>query len=144
MARRVLAYKTFPPTIIRPHVQLIPDLVREVSEKAILFPCGISQLKRITNAFYLDERPERHDWILVGCERSRQIHRHLYGEDCPCIELCPRKLFNAGDTLALMRCCMVEKKVELSGRVALLPWGAELALVEEALTALLQLAREAD
>jgi hypothetical protein len=34
---------------------------------------------------------------------------------------------------------MVEKKVELSGRVALVPWGAELPLVEEALRALVAL-----
>ena len=144
MARRALAYKTFPPTVIRPHVQLIPDLVRDVSQKAILFPCGISQLKRMTNAFYLDERPERQDWVLVGCERSRQIHAHLYGQDCPRIELCPRKLFDPGNALALMRCCMVEKKVELSGRIAFLPWGAELPLVEEALAALFHLAKETD
>jgi hypothetical protein len=144
MARRVLAYKSFPPTIIRPHVQLITDLARGVSGKALLFPCGISQLKRMTNAFYLDERPERRDWVLVGCERSRQIHAHLYGEDCPSIELCPRKLFDPGDALALMRCCMVEKKVELSGRIAFLPWGAELPLVEGALTALLRLAKQSD
>jgi hypothetical protein len=104
--------------------------VRDRSDKPLLFPCGISQLKRLTNAYYLDERPERHDWVLVGFQRSRQIHRHFYGEDCRNIELCPRKLFDPGDTLALMRCCMVEKKVDQSGRVAFVPWGAELALVE--------------
>jgi hypothetical protein len=37
---------------------------------------------------------------------------------------------------------MVEKKVELSGRVALVPWGAELSLIEEALRALRDLADE--
>ena len=104
---------------------------------------GISQLKQMTNAFYLDERPERHDWVLVGCERSRQIHNHIYGEDCPSIELCPRKLFDPRATLALMRCCMVEKRVELSGRVAFVPWGAELPLVEEAITVLLRLEKAA-
>jgi hypothetical protein len=142
MARRVLAYKTLPPTIIHPHVQLIPDLVRDVSHKSILFPCGISQLKRMTNAFYLDERPPRHDWVLVGCERSRQIHCHVYGEDCPRIELCPRKLFDPANAFALMRCCMVEKKVERSGRIACLPWGAELPLVEEAIAGLVPLVKE--
>jgi hypothetical protein len=144
MVRRVLAYRAFPPTRIRPHVQAIADLVRDVGEKTLLFPCGISQLKRLTNAFYLDERPEQHDWILVGCDRSRQIHRHLYGRDCPGIELCPRKLFHPSDALALMRCCMVEKKIELVGRVAFVPWGTDLGLVEEALIALLQVAKASD
>jgi hypothetical protein len=37
---------------------------------------------------------------------------------------------------------MVEKRVELSGRVAFVPWGADLSLIEEALRALLDLPTE--
>jgi hypothetical protein len=37
---------------------------------------------------------------------------------------------------------MVEKRLELSGRVAFVPWGAELALIEAALRALIDLAQE--
>ncbi len=138
LARRVLAYERFPATILRPHVQPILDLVRDVRDRPLLFPCGISQLKRMIDAFYLDERPERRDWVLVGCERSRYIHRHLYGEDCPSVELCPRRLFDTRGALSLMRCCLVEKTVELSGRIACVPWGAELPLVNEALAALVK------
>jgi hypothetical protein len=139
LARRVLAYQPLPPTVIRPRVQAISELVRDVSGRTLLFPCGVSQLKRDYDAFYLDERPERHDWLLVGCERSREIHRHIYGEDCPSIELCPKRIFDARGALALMRCCLVEKRVELCGRVAFVPWGAELPLVEEAIAALVAL-----
>jgi hypothetical protein len=139
MARRVLAYRSFVPTVLQPHVQSMVELAQQVRGRTLLFPCGISQLKRTLEAYYLDERPERHDWVLVGCERSRQIHRHFYGDDCQCIELCPRRLFDPRGALALMRCCMVDKEVELAGRVALVPWGAELPLVEEALTMLLEL-----
>jgi hypothetical protein len=77
--------------------------------------------------------------MLVGCARSAQIHRHVYGDDCPRIELCPKYLFDERGGLALMRCCMVEKRVELFGRVAFVPWGADLSLIEEALRALLEL-----
>jgi hypothetical protein len=136
MARRVLACESFPATILRPRVQAILELVRDVIDRPLLFPCGISQLKRQTDAWYLDERPARRDWVLVGCERSRDIHRHLYGEDCPGIELCPRRLFDAGGSLALMRCCLIEKTVEHVGRVALVPWGADLPLIKEAIAAL--------
>jgi len=108
-------------------------------DKPILFPCGISQLKAMATAYYLDERPRRQDWVLVGCERSRQVHYHIYGDAPPRIELCPKKLFAAGGALALMRCCMVEKSVDLSGHVAIVPWGAELSLIEDALRALLDL-----
>jgi hypothetical protein len=127
---------------VNAHVQSIPALARDVAAGPLLFPCGISQLKRTTAAFYLDERPSRQDWVLVGCARSAQIHRHVYGDDCSRIELCPKHLFDARGDLALMRCCRVEKRVELSGRVAFVPWGAELSLIEEALRALLDLAKE--
>ncbi len=137
MARRVLAYKNFGAVVLNPHIQSIPELVRHLDDKPILFPCGISQLKGMANASYLDERPSRQDWILVGCERSRRIHRHFYGDDPPQIELCPRKLFVADVPLTLMRCCMVENGFELSGRVAIVPWGADLALTQAALEALI-------
>ena len=137
MTRRVLAYKKFPAIVLNPRIQSIPELVRNVGDKPILFPCGVSQLKRMAKAFYLDERPCRQDWVLVGCERSRRIHHHFYGDDPPRIELCPKKLFVGDVSLGLMRCCMVEEGFEISGRVAIVPWGAELSLIEKALQALL-------
>jgi hypothetical protein len=138
MTRRVLGYRSFPPIVLRPHIQPMDELAGHVTGRALLFPCGISQLKRTLNAQYLDERPARQDWVLVGCERSRVIHHHFYGEDCPRIELCPRHLFDPGDALALMRCCMVEKRIELCERVVFVPWGAELPLIEDAIAALVQ------
>jgi hypothetical protein len=137
MARRVLRNRDFPAVVLNPHIQSIPELVCYLGDKPILFPCGISQLKAMAAAFYLDERPSRQDWVLVGCERSRQIHHHIYGDDPPCIELCPKKLFAADRALALMRCCMVERSYKLSGNVAIVPWGADLPLIEDAIRALL-------
>ena len=144
MARRVVAHENFPAIVLNPHIRSIPELARHLDHKPILFPCRVSQLKGIAQASYLDERPARQDWVLVGCERSRLIHRHFYGDDCPRIELCPRKLFGVDGSLALMRCCMVEKGFELSGRVAVVPWGAELSVIEEALRALLRIAEPTD
>jgi len=137
MARQVVAYRSWPAVLLDAHIQSIPDLVRHLGDTPILFPCGISQLKDITQASYLDERPPRENWVLVGCERSRQIHRHIYGEDCPGIELCPRKLFAMDGSLTLMRCCMVENGFELSGRTAVVPWGADRSIIENAFLALL-------
>ncbi len=144
MARRALAHGNFPAIVVNPNIQSIPALAREVVAKPVLFPCGISELKRTTTvAYFLDERPPRQDWVLVGCPRSQQIHRHFYGDDCPRIELCPKRLFVAQGRLALMRCCMIDKVVELSGNVAFVPWGAELSLIEEALRTLVNLATRA-
>jgi hypothetical protein len=141
MARRVLASRNFPAVTLNPHIQSIPEMVRSLGDRPILFPCGISQLKTMARGFYLDERPLRQDWVLVGCERSRQIHRHIYGDDPPRIDLCPKKVFAPEGSLNLIRCCMVENGLQVSGRVAMLPWGADLPLVEEALRALLALQR---
>lgn len=137
MARRVIASRNFPAIVLNPRIESIPAMVPHLNEKPILFPCGISQLKRMVTAVYLDERPDRQDWLLVGCERSRQIHRHVYGDEPSRIELCPKKLFVAGDAPALMRCCMVKGSFELRGNVAVVPWGADLPVVEEAIRALL-------
>ena len=137
MTRRVLAYKLFPAMVLNPRIQSIPELVRNLGDKPILFPCGVSQLKGIAQAFYLDERPGRQDWVLVGCERSRRIHRHFYGEDPPRIELCPKRIFANDVSLALMRCCMVENGFEVSGGVAIVPWSVEPPHIEGALQALL-------
>jgi len=139
MARRVLANRSFPAVVLNPHIQSIPALVRDRGNRAILFPCGVSQLKTLGEAFYLDERPARRDWVLVGCERSRQVHHHVYGDDPLRIELCPKVLFAVNAGLVLMRCCMVEKSFELCGGVAIVPWGADLPLVEDAIRALLDL-----
>lgn len=139
MARRVLRNRNFPAVVLNPHIQSITEMVPHLGDKPILFPCGVSQLKAMAQASYLDERPSRQDWVLVGCERSRQIHCHIYGDDPPRIELCPKKLFAAGGALALMRCCMVERSFNLFGNVAIVPWGAELSLIEDAIRALLEL-----
>ena len=137
MARRVIANRNFPAIVLNPRIQSIPGMVPQVDDKPILFPCGVSQLKGMVKAFYLDERPNRQDWVLVGCERSRQIYRHVYGDEPRRIELCPKKLFVAGDAPALMRCCMVEGSFELRCKVAVVPWGADLSVIEEAIRALL-------
>ena len=138
MARRVIANRDFPAIVLNPRIASIPRMVSHLGDKPILFPCGVSQLKDMVGAFYLDERPARQDWVLVGCERSRQIHCHIYGDEPPRIELCPKKLFVAGNALALMRCCMVENSCELRGKVAVVPWGADLPVIEEAIRALLE------
>ena len=142
MVRRVLAHRDFPPVVVNAHVQSILALARHGVDRPLLFPCGISALKQTVAASYLDEHPARQDWVLIGCALSRQIHRHFYAEYCPCIELCPKHLCDASSGRWLIRCCMVERRVELAGNVAVVPWGAELSLIEEALRALLNVPQE--
>src|SRR3972149_3956822 len=63
---------------------------------ALLFPGRASGLEGPGPTFYLDERPPRQEWLLIGCERSRQIHRHFYGDEPPYIEMWPRHIPPAG------------------------------------------------
>jgi hypothetical protein len=96
--------------------------------------------------YFLDERPERRNWTMIACERSRQFHCHFYGDEAPRIEMCPRRLAQDDGTPTLLKCCLLEEHIEVEGNWAIVPWGANLAQVEQGLRALVSLsipAREA-
>jgi hypothetical protein len=88
--------------------------------------------------YFLDERPEqRQPWTLIGCERSLQFHRHYYGDEPPRIELCPRRLAGERAGPTLLKCCLLEFDIELDQQIAVVPWGADLKMMEEALRQLI-------
>jgi hypothetical protein len=130
-----------------PPIELIPHLVdlRELGAtgddaRDRLLPCrGSGVVVEGAGVAYLDERPPARDWLLLGCERSREIHRWFYGSDADCRDICPRRLPAPGP--ALTKCCLLEEHVEVAeGRVTV-PWGASLELVH---TGLRELARVAE
>ena len=84
---------------------------------------------------YLDERPEHRDWTLIGCERSQQIHQWFYGERAPQVDFCPRRR-TGGTGAILTKCCLLEKHIEIDDGRVIVPWGASLGQISEALTAL--------
>ena len=84
-------------------------------------------------------RPSASDWLLIGCERSLQFHRHFYGDEPERVDLCPR---NRAVTFAaagkvLTKCCLIERGLEVDGDTAVVPWGANLDEVREGLRKLL-------
>ncbi|MBV9923284.1 MAG: hypothetical protein JOY78_20880 [Pseudonocardia sp.] len=86
---------------------------------------------------YLDTRPaERRDWLLVGCERSLQFHRHFYGDEPERVDLCPRNRAPDGGKV-LTKCCLLERGLAVVGDTAVVPWGANLDEVREGLRKLL-------
>jgi len=136
LAARVLAVA--PLAAIDPKLERIDlrDLAATVEPgpDGYLFPCRASGFESLgVPVHFLDERPARADWVLVGCERSRQIHEHLYGDRPPSTEICPRILAGARTEPTLVKCCMLERGTERDGQVAVVPWGAELREVEQAL-----------
>src|SRR5216684_1140767 len=77
--------------------------------------------------------PERHDWTMIGCERSLQFHRHFYGDEPPRVEMCPRHIAGERKEPTLLKCCLLETHIEQDKNIMVVPWGSDLAMVEAAL-----------
>lgn len=139
-ARRVLdVADDLPPIVLEPELIEFDSFIGD--EPVVLLPCrgaGIEPKGRQT--YYLDERPTVRDWALLGCARSRQIHQWFYGRSARGSDTCPRFL---GTTIGpvLTKCCLLEDRVEIDGDIAIVPWGASLVQVGEALG---ELARRSD
>jgi hypothetical protein len=125
MARSVLDYDEELPPV---ELDFVPIDLRELDGD--MYPCRCSGL----DGLFLDAGPpELGDWTLVGCERSRQIHVALYGaEPAARVDFCPR-VVSAPDGPTLMKCCLFERGVRREGVSLVVPWGAALEEVREAL-----------
>ncbi len=135
LARQVIGYADLPP--IRLELECI-DLNHLAAghrrPAAFLVPCRSGGLNGLGAPVYsLDERPERREWTLIGCERSLQFHRHFYGDEPPTIEMCPRKLAGPREAPTLLKCCLLEFDCEVDGHVAVTPWGSDVRIVEATL-----------
>jgi hypothetical protein len=135
MAEHVLSYADLPPICLELERIDLRELCRQVQAEAYLVPCRSGGLDELgAPVYFLDERPpERHPWTLIGCERSLQFHRHYYGDEPPRVEMCPRKLAHVEDRPTLLKCCLLEFDIEQEGMTAVVPWGADLTMVEQAL-----------
>jgi hypothetical protein len=137
-AERVLGLaETLPPMELVPDLVEFDQLVQGTTATSYLLPCrggGVS-IEGAT-VRYLDERPPREGWLLLGCERSEQIHECFYGERAPQVDICPRKR-PAGEGATLAKCCLLETHNEVDAdRTVVVPWGASLALIADALATL--------
>lgn len=134
MANLVLQYADLPPIRLELHGIYMKELAAEYpTPEAYLIPCRASGLELSQPVLYLDEHPEYQNWVLIGCERSCHIHKHFYGHDPKRIEVCPRLLIPPSDIPTLSKCCLLESHVETEGNYAVVPWGANLKHVEDAL-----------
>jgi hypothetical protein len=135
LAQHVLSYADLPPLRLELERIDLHDLAAGRTPPAFLVPCRSGGLDRFNApVYFLDERPaKRQDWLLIGCERSLQFHRHYYGDEPPRVEMCPRRLAGRRDRPTLLKCCLLEFDTELDDQVAVAPWGADLGQVEAAL-----------
>jgi hypothetical protein len=137
MAEQVVAYdEDLPPIDLVLDSVDIRDLAADHPAERYLLPCRGSGVDVGAAVEFLDTRPaRRRDWLLIGCERSRQFHRHFYGDDPEQVDICPRRRV-AGDTcptLTLTKCCLLERGIEVDGTTAVVPWGSNLDEIRQAL-----------
>jgi hypothetical protein len=144
-ARRVLeSAEDLPPIELRPEVHDLLTLAAEAPAARYLLPCrGSGAAPRGAAVDYLDERPERAEWVLVGCARSREIHNWFYGDDAPGVDMCPERLAREERGLTLTKCCLLESGIRRAGGRVTVPWGASLAEVRAGLEALVEAAEPA-
>lgn len=135
LVRHVLTYADLPPIRLELERIDIAELARRHPAAEYLVPCRSGGLDDLgAPVSFLDERPaERRDWVLVGCERSLQFHRHYYGDEPPRVEMCPRRIAGARAEPTMLKCCLLEFDIERDGQVMTVPWGTDLAMVERAL-----------
>jgi hypothetical protein len=142
-ARRILEVgEDLPPITLEPHTVDLADLAREHPAAHYLLPCrgGGGEVPGATVS-YLDERPAEADWTLLGCERSRRIHRWFYGRDAPGADFCPlADVGREGPGAVLTKCCLQQEELAegTAGEThwVSVPWGASLEHVREGLARL--------
>jgi hypothetical protein len=139
MAEQVVAFdEDLPPVELALDAVDVAGLMAAHPARHHLLPCRGSGGPAGPDVSFLDGHPPYHpDWLLIGCERSRQFHEHFYRTKPRQVDLCPRnRAAGAGDGLVLTKCCLLERGIEVTGSRAVVPWGANLDEVRAALRAL--------
>ncbi len=142
MAKQVVGYdEDLPPIEFRLDAVDVGSLMAASPAGHYLLPCRGSGLSPTEPTSFLDTHPEFDpDWLLIGCERSRQFHRHFYGSEPRSVDLCPKGRSAGADGdqpgPVLTKCCLLERGVEIEPNRAVVPWGSNLDEVRAALRAL--------
>src|SRR5262249_26770975 len=132
-----------------PPIEVMPDVVNLVDLAAAhpaghyVLPCRGSGFESdLAEVSFLDEHPERRDWLLIGCARSQQIHRAFYGDDAESVTLCPLERPVTHD-LVLAKWCLQDDALQWGPNWVSVPWGASLKRVSEALDLIAELSEVA-
>jgi hypothetical protein len=136
-AQRVLDLaEDLPPILLNAETMAVSELIP--SEGPLLLQCrSAGDVFAGRDSAFLDQRPQLRDWTLVGCARSSEIHRWFYGtRPRRTVDTCPRNFESNGDGPLLTKCCLLESGVHVEPGLAVVPWGATLSQIREALSAL--------
>jgi len=125
------------PIIVKEETIDLNDLERRAQTPVVIFPCRASGLTSEKKVFFLDETP----WIegkatLVGCDLSLRIFQAIYKNKPEFISMCPRELAANDGEKRIVKCCRVKEGFELEGNLVVVPWGATVSDVAQAIRAL--------
>lgn len=113
-------------------------LATNVRTPAVIYPCEASGLTSEKRVYYLDQLPDiTEDATLVGCDLSARIYRTLYHRDIARVEMCPQELAPSDGRKRLVKCCRVREGYQIKDNLAIVPWGATVQEVADAINALL-------
>jgi hypothetical protein len=138
-ARRIIEVsEDLPPIELVEEVVDLEELLDNDGE--FLLPCaGAATDESRGTLSYLDQRPARRDWTLIGCTRSQQIHSWFYGDQAPIRDFCPRRVTTSPGTVVLTKCCLLESGMEVRGTTVCVPWGSTLEVVRAGIGAAVSL-----
>ena len=123
-----------------PHYEEIDlnELLSNIGTAAVIFPCEASGLNMERKVYYLDQVPDvAEEATLVGCDLSGRIYRTLYHRDIARVEMCPQELVPRDGRKRLVKCCRVRDGYQIKDDLAIVPWGATVQEVADAINALL-------
>lgn len=140
-ARRVIALdEDLPPIELVPDIVDLAEVAAQHPSDCYLVPCRGSGFEPPgARTAYLDEHPLEpapgDDWLLLGPERSQQIHEAFYGHPARIIDICPDNRPPVDGPL-LTKCSLLENESRMTDGQVTVPWGSSLAQVREALHSL--------
>ncbi|MCK4456081.1 MAG: hypothetical protein KAU99_07015 [Thermoplasmata archaeon] len=111
-------------------------LAEEVKTEEILLPCK-GELATDKPVLHLANSPDVRDATLIGCVFSRKVAKELYGRDLPFVQICPRRIVRRTDVPTIVKCCELQSGFKTDGNIAVVPWGARIEEVAQAMRYLL-------
>lgn len=125
------------PVMVEEEIVDLGELAKDVKTEEIILPCkgDIATEKRV---FHLSKSPQVKDATLIGCEWSKKVARELYGRDLPFIQMCPKRLVGDVDVPTIVKCCELQSGYEVEGKLAIVPWGARIEEIVQAMKHLLE------
>jgi len=129
-------------TLSRP-IKIVPklvDITKLVQADEIVYPCRATEMGEHSHAKFLHECPVISDEaVVVGCDISRKIYLSEYRKKPNLVNICPKNFTEDVEGFKLIKCCLVEGKVEVEGDMAIVPWGVKVEEIREAFRRLIQL-----